>query len=76
MNFGVTLAKTKGRHTFVHISVLTYIALNRYCSILCNSLKIENKDQNKLNANFITGLTDAEGSFIVIIRKQPGFNTG
>jgi hypothetical protein len=37
---------------------------------------IKTKNNQNLNGNFITGLTDADGSFVVSIRKVKGFKTG
>lgn len=83
MNFFITLAgSARGKQAFVltlfflHIIEINFaILLMRHYSTSNRGL-ITPRDSNKLNANFITGLTDAEGSFVVLVRKLPGLNTG
>ena len=83
MNFSVTLVSAKGKQIFGWALLffrkieISYVVLYlRHFSSSSSSLITPSLNSKKLNANFITGLTDAEGSFIVIIRKSPGYNTG
>ena len=64
------------------IKVISYgVMFKKYYSTLIlsssndKSTKFNPKNQ-KLNPNFLTGFIDAEGSFIVVIRKEPRNKTG
>lgn len=74
MNFGVTLVQSKVIKkiffTLFNIYSLKTKANSRYYS----NIGVYNK--NKLNPNFITGFIDAEGSFIIIVRKEARNKTG
>lgn len=62
---------------------LQQISQNTSLVVLKKRVKIINKFHSqtrllhtKLNANWVTGFSDAEGSFITIIRKNPKLKTG
>ena len=74
MNFCIALVRAKATNkiifTFLNFYNLKTSTNSRYCSSIgtCN--------KNKLDPHFITGFTDAEGSFIVIVRKEARNKTG
>ena len=60
--------------------IMSCEAENYYNSLIKSSFNdksdILKKKTNILNPNFITGFVDAEGSFVVLIRKLPNYKSG
>ena len=84
MNLGLTLYIAKFKHliNMTRIKVISYgVMFKKYYSTLILSSSNDkstkfNPQNQKLNPNFLTGFIDAEGSFIVVIRKEPRNKTG
>ena len=74
MNFVLTLVQSKVINYFFFTLFNIYSLKTRANSRYYSNIGVYNK--NKLNPYFITGFADAEGSFMIIVRKEARNKTG
>lgn len=80
MNLIFTIFIHKVNKPITLYKFISYVVMvkSNYSSLIKSTSydKSEINKKTKLNPNFITGFVDAEGSFVILIRKVSGYNTG